>query len=199
MAVYPQVYTKFIPPRLKNCIRRQRLLTLGGAVLRHRLTTVVAPAGYGKSVWVSSLLDEPGWPRSAWLSLDKRDTEPSSLLYHLIHAVKAAIPDFGTESLRTMNSLEDAGRDWLIAISSLIEELPRTEELVVILDDCHLIGHGDGVCGLLEYLVRWLPDNIHLVLIGRARPPLNLYRERCRGELLEIGQPELQFSARSCP
>ncbi|MGD0154081.1 MAG: BTAD domain-containing putative transcriptional regulator, partial [Thermacetogeniaceae bacterium] len=41
----------------------------------------------------------------------------------------------------------------------------------------------------------WLPDNIHLVLIGRARPPLNLYRERCRGELLEIGQPELQFSA----
>jgi len=194
VASVPLVHTQLVPPRVKNYIRRTRLWNLGLSILSHRVTSVTAPAGYGKSVWISSLLEEPGWPPTAWLSLDRHDSEPSFLLYHLIHAIRRVLPKFGSQSLRTMNSLEDAGRDWLIAVSSLIEEIPRENEFVLVLDDFHLIDKNAAVCNILEYLIRWLPAGAHLVLISRNNLPLNLYREQLSDELLEIRSDQLVFS-----
>jgi ATP/maltotriose-dependent transcriptional regulator MalT len=192
---YPQAHNRIAPDRVNNYIRRQRLLEHGRSALLRRVTTVVAPAGYGKSAWVASLLDETDWPCTAWLNLDSRDLEPSLLLYHLIEAMQAVLPDFGEESLRIMKSLDDAGRDCLIAVSALIEELPREQEIVLVIDDYHLVDCSEAARGLVEYFIHWMPYNIHLVLIGRTGTALNLYREQCRGELLEIHQSDLLFSA----
>ncbi|RJX20782.1 MAG: hypothetical protein C4575_05500 [Desulforudis sp.] len=194
MVSVPLIHAQLIPPRVKNHIRRVRLRDLGLSILTHRVTTVTAPAGYGKSVWVSSLLEEPGWPPTAWLSLDRHDSEPSFLLYHLIHAIKRVLPEFGSQSLRTMNSLEDARRDWLIAVSSLIEEIQGEREFVLVLDDFHLVDTSVAIHDILEHLIRWLPNGIHLVLISRNSLPLNLYQEQLSGELLEIGSARLLFS-----
>ncbi|MFZ5642462.1 MAG: BTAD domain-containing putative transcriptional regulator [Bacillota bacterium] len=194
MAIVPLVHTQLVPPSVRNYISRPRLMDLGLSILTYRVTTVTAPAGFGKSVWVSSLLEEHGWPPTAWLSLDRHDSEPSFLLYHLIHAVKRVFPEFGKQVLLTMNSLEDAGRDWLIAVSSLIEEIQGEREFVLVLDDVHLINENTVVCGILEHLARWLPEETHLVLISRNNLPLNLYRLRISGELLEIESDRLLFS-----
>lgn len=194
MALIPVIQTQLVPPRVKNCIQRKRLRNLGYSIISHHVTSVIAPAGYGKSVWISSLLKEPDWPPTAWLSLDRHNSEPSSLLYHLVHAIKKVLPEFGTQSLRTMNSLEDVGRDWLITVSTLIEEIPQEHEIVLVLDDFHLIDQNSTVCNILEYLARWLPAGIHLVLISRNSLPLNLYREQFSGELLEVRSDQLLFS-----
>ncbi|PKM82895.1 MAG: hypothetical protein CVU89_01810 [Firmicutes bacterium HGW-Firmicutes-14] len=195
MADFPLVHTQLVPPRVKTLLNRTRLHSLGQAILSHRLTTIIAPAGYGKSVWVSSLSDDAGWPLTAWLILDRHDTEPSFLLYNLIHAIKKVQPRFGSESLRTMNSLEDVARDWLIAVSSLVGEIPKEDEIVLVLDDIYLITGNPAICDILAYLIHWLPANIHLVLISRNSLPLNLHREHLSGELLEIGSEHLLFSA----
>ena len=194
MAIAPLVYTQLVPPHVKNSIKRTGLRDTGLAILSHRITTVQAPAGYGKSIWVSSLLEEPGWPPTAWLSLARHDKEPSFFLYHLIHAIRRILPGVGGQSLRTMNSLEDTGRDWLIAVSSLVEEIPVEKKLVLVLDDFHLIDKGEEVRGILEHLVRWLPAGARLALLSRRSVTLNLYRERMNGELLEIRGSELLFS-----
>jgi ATP/maltotriose-dependent transcriptional regulator MalT/DNA-binding SARP family transcriptional activator len=194
MTVIPLVYTQLVPPRVKNSIKRDNLRGLGLAVLSHRVTTVVAPAGYGKSVWVSSLLDDPMWPPSAWLSLDNHDSEPAFLLCHLIQAIQKVVPEFGGQALRTIKSLEDVGRDWQIAVSSLIEEIPVNKEVVLVLDDFHLIDTNRSVCRILEYLIHWLPPASHLVLISRQNPSLNLYKEQLSGELLQIACEQLRFS-----
>jgi ATP/maltotriose-dependent transcriptional regulator MalT/DNA-binding SARP family transcriptional activator len=194
MNVAPLLHTQLVPPRVKNLIKRAGLRNTGLAILSHRVTTVVAPAGYGKSIWVSSLLEDTGWPPTAWLSLDRHDIEPSFLLYHLIHAIRKIRPGFGNRSLRTMNSLENAGRDWLIALSSLIEEISEEKEIALVLDDFHLIDKSVTIRGILEHLVRWLPYGTHLLLLSRNSIPLNLYRERLNGELLEIQCAELLFS-----
>lgn len=190
----PLVRSQLVPPRLKFLLKRQRLQVLGGSILSHRVTTVIAPAGYGKSVWVSSLLEEQGWPLTAWLSLEHHDAGPSCFLYQLIHAVKIVLPDFGDESLRTITSLESAVRDWSIALTAFIEELSHEQELVLVLDDIHLINDSTVACTIIEHLVRWLPDNLHLVLIGRSEPPLGLYHQQLSGELLEIRSGQLLFT-----
>ncbi|NPV89204.1 MAG: hypothetical protein HPY50_00315 [Firmicutes bacterium] len=194
MASLPLFYTQLVPPHVKNSIKRAGLRDTGRAILSHRVTTVVAPAGYGKSIWVSSLLEEPGWPLTAWLTLDRHDIEPSFLLYHLIHSVKRIRSGFGGQSLRTMNSLEDIGRDWLIGVSALIEEMSADEELVLVLDDLHLIDKNAAARGLLEHLIRWLPAGIHLVLLSRSDITLNLYRVKLDGELFEVRSADLLFS-----
>lgn len=194
MTMAPLVYTQLVPPHIKNSLKRAGLASTGRAILSHRITTVVAPAGYGKSIWVSSLLEEPAWPPAAWLSLDCHDMEPSFFLYHLIYSIRRALPEFGGQSLRTMNSLEDAGRDWLIGISTLLEEIAGQKELILVLDDFHLVDKCAAVRSILEHLIRWLPAGTRLVLLSRNSIPLNLYREKLEGELLEIQGDQLLFS-----
>lgn len=194
MIPVPLIHTQFVPPNTKNRIRRTRLLDLGLSILSHRVTTIVAPAGFGKSDWISSLLKERGWPLTAWLSLDHHDKEPSFLLYHLIHSIKFVQPEFGDMSLRTMNSLEDAGRDWKIAVSTLLEEIPQDNEFVLVLDDFHLIDKNNVICDILEYLIRWLPAKTHLVVSSRTTPSLRLLREQLSGDILQVGSEQLLFS-----
>ncbi|AET66126.1 ATP-dependent transcriptional regulator [Desulfosporosinus orientis DSM 765] len=186
--------TQIVPPRIKNHFKRLRLLNLGFSILSYRVTTVVAPAGYGKSVWISSLLSEPGWPPTAWLNLDHHDSEPSAFLFHLVNAVKHIFPEFVHDTLRTLHSLEDVGQDWLIALSAFLTEIPQGHPMVLVLDDLHLIDKNPTIQNILEYLVRWLPSEAHLVFISRNGLPLNLYREQLSGELLEITSNNLLFS-----
>jgi LuxR family transcriptional regulator, maltose regulon positive regulatory protein len=67
-----------IPPRRPGRVVRSRLhdLLLGNAATR--LTTVVAPAGWGKSTLLSEWAHDPAEQRPvAWVSLDETDDEPS--------------------------------------------------------------------------------------------------------------------------
>ncbi len=192
----PLVRSQLVPPRIKQVLQRQHLNELGDSILSHRITTVVAPAGYGKSVLLSTLLEEPGWPLTAWLSLDHHDIDPSLLLYHLIHAVKMVVPGFGLVSMRTVGNLESMVLDWSIAVNTIIAELPQEQELLIVLDDFHLIHENKVVCAIIEHLLRWLPANIHLVLITRSSPRLNLYRHQLEYDLFEIKQEHLLFSGK---
>jgi ATP-dependent transcriptional regulator len=163
-------------------------------MLSHRITTVVAPAGYGKSVWVSSLLDEPHWPLTAWLNLEQHDAEPSNLLYDLIYAIKRVLPDFGEKLLLTVTSLESVIRDWTIAITIFLEELPQDQKLVLVLDDVHFIHESTVACAIIERILRLMPDNIYLVLLGRSSLPIKLYNQQLGGNLLEIQGSQLLFT-----
>lgn len=194
MTILPPAYGRIAPPRVKNLLIRERLKDLGQQLLAHSVTTVVAPAGYGKSVWVSSLLEETGWPLTAWLNLEQHDAEASNLLYDLIYAIKRILPDFGARSLRTVVSLESVIRDWPIAVTVFIEELPQDLELVLVLDDVHFIHESTVACAVIERILRLMPANIHLVLISRSGLPLKLYRQQLSGNLLEVHGGQLLFT-----
>lgn len=190
----PLIFSQLVPPHIKNAIRRVRLFELGCSILSHQVALITAPAGYGKSVWIASLVEEKSWPDTAWLSLDHYDRETSFLLYHIIYSLQRVLPDFGHQALRTMNSLEDVATNWEIALASLMEEMPRDKNLVLVLDDFHLLDENSKASLAVEQLIRWMPPSLHLVLISRTRPSLSLYREQLRGQLLEINSDCLSFS-----
>src|SRR5690606_34168687 len=82
-----------IPPSRPVAVARPHLTaTLEREVVRHRLTVVLAPAGYGKS----SLLAE--WARSssfavAWLSLEEDDNDLERFLRYLVAAWREVQPE----------------------------------------------------------------------------------------------------------
>ena len=63
-----------------------------------------------------------------------------------------------------------------------------------MLDDYHLVG-SQPVHASLGFLLDHLPPGLHPVLASRADPPLGLARLRARGQLTELRDAELRFTA----
>ena len=82
-------------------------------------------------------------------------------------------------------------------MTALVNELaaqPSTDDVLLVLDDYHLIG-AQPVHACLGFLIEHRPSSLYLVLTSRADPPLALARLRARDELAELRAAELRFTA----
>jgi ATP/maltotriose-dependent transcriptional regulator MalT len=82
-------------------------------------------------------------------------------------------------------------------VTDLVNELAARSEpepVVLLLDDYHLIQE-PSIHRSVALLLERLPPRLRLVLAGRADPPLPLARLRARGQLTEVRQQDLRFTA----
>lgn len=159
---------------------------------RHRpLTLVSAPAGYGKSTFVSCWLDSCNTP-SAWLSLDGNDNDTRLFLSYFISAIQQLFPLACGETLAMLKVAHLPPLSLLAG--SLINEIEQIQkEFVLVLDDYHLI-RNKKIHQLVADLLRHPPDGMYLVVISRRDPPLPLTTLRARGHMVEIRTRDLRFS-----
>ena len=152
-----------------------------------------APAGFGKTTLLTEWLAAARTDGTlvAWLSLDPQDDDPTTFWTYLVSALRTALPEVGAGALALLQSPQSS-TDAVLA--TLLNELQTVQdELVLVLDDYHVIDAGDvhdGVAFLLEHL----PPQIHLVIATRADPPLPLARLRAGGELVEVRAADLRFA-----
>ncbi len=186
---------KLRPPESRiQPVGRPRLLESLMARERYRLAVVAAPAGAGKTTLLSQLyhgLEDRG-VRAAWLSLDAYDDRLHRFLSGLSAALQMADPSLGAQTRGILiNNPDPPVRD---VLASLIDELIQFDQpLVLILDDYHEIRNPE-IHEALEFVVRYLPGKVNLILGARSQPPLALSRYRLRGWLLEMGWNDLRFS-----
>jgi len=190
----PLLETKLqVPRRRRDLIARPRLserLTRGA---ESALTLVSAPAGFGKTTLLADWLAAPAanGRSGAWLSLDQRDNDPALFWTYLLAALQKAAPGVGAGSISILQSPQPPIE---AVVATLLNDLSAiSQEVVLVLDDYHLIDARevqDGMAFLLEHL----PQQIHLVIAGRADPALPLARLRGRGELVEIRAADLRFT-----
>lgn len=197
-------------------VKRPHLLAQLDQAVHHRLVLIAAPAGYGKTTllvsWLAeqmkgddermhsgSACAEPSsslilYPSSfAWLSLDDGDNDPIHLLRALVTAVRHVVPQVGEAALAALHG--GHGRDAHGPLLGLLHEIEGlNDRLVLVLDDIHVLSE-PGSTALLAVLVDQQPPNLHIILSGRADPPLPLARLRVRGQLSEIRARDLRFSA----
>src|SRR5215211_8559175 len=187
----PLLATKLHVPRPRpGFLVRPRLLERLSEGTAHELTLVCAPAGFGKT----SLLGD--WARRsrqpvAWLSLDGGDSDPTRFWRY----VAAALDRFRPGIPERVDALFQGGQPPLEAVLTvLVNQLAGgSEEVVLVLDDYHLVQEPsvhDGLAGLLERL----PPQLRLVLASRADPPLPLARLRAGGQLVELREADLRFT-----
>jgi LuxR family maltose regulon positive regulatory protein len=157
---------------------------------------VSAPAGFGKTTllteWLASRAGRSSdGPCTAWLSLDQEDNQPGAFWIYVIAALRTVAPDVGTNALALLQEPEPPSTQ--AVLTTLINDLGAlTHEVVLVLDDYHVIESGDVRDGL-AFLLDHLPHQLHLVIASRADPALPLARLRARGELVEIRAAELRF------
>lgn len=194
-------------------VSRPRLIERLNEGLHRKLTLVSAPAGFGKttllSEWVRAIVgarhaelpyaaplaDAPhALPlRVVWLSLDDGDNDPVRFLNYLIAALQQVDASIGKTVQRILQSPQLLPAQSLV--TPLINDITTSAmALVLVLDDYHHIS-SLPVHQVVQFLLEHHPPLLHLVISTREDPPLPLPRLRARGQVTELRERGLRFTA----
>jgi LuxR family transcriptional regulator, maltose regulon positive regulatory protein len=173
-------------------LARQRLFGLLDEGVKGPLTLLAAPAGYGKTLLLTSWTTGARPPGPvAWVRVGPGDHQPAQFWSHVLAALRGAevVPPDGP--LAGLSPQVEIGDEFLHALLAGLFELERP--VVLILDDLYE-ATGQAVTGQLRFLLRHAPSQLRLVVATRADPPLALHRLRVAGQLGEIREADLAFT-----
>ena len=183
-----------VPARQPGFVPRPRLVEAVSEGLLRGLVLVCAPAGFGKTALLADWAQAAGRP-VAWLGLDTGDSDPARFWRYAVAALDRALPGLADRVVPLLGPPPPRSFEGLV--TALINELatvPGDGEVVLVLDDYHLIDSG-LVHASVAFLLEHPPPGLHLVVASRADPPLPLARLRGRGQLAELRAAELRFTS----
>ncbi|HEX3265255.1 MAG TPA: tetratricopeptide repeat protein [Candidatus Limnocylindrales bacterium] len=166
---------------------------------RHRLTTVVGGAGFGKSTVVAA------WARDRdglWYTLDAADRRLNALVAGVVAALQPFRPTAASQLARVLlhgqgdeADIDEAerARSCAAIVSDALAQEPG-DDLVIVFDDFEEIEDAPAAVRFVESFVRLAPPDIHPVLVSRRPIPFPVDRLRGQGQLLEIDDELLAFT-----
>ena len=186
--------TKLVVPQVApHLVVRPRLLDRLTRGLQNPLTLLAAPAGFGKTMLLTSWIRSAQSTHSvAWYSLDTFDNDYMRFWAYVLESVRSsgAVPRGSTlATLAAPRTQHQAS--FLVRFLSGLTEL-RTET-VLVLDDFHHLTD-PVVLDDLRLLVRHDVPAFRLVVATREDPDLPLSWVRLRGGLTEIRASDLAFT-----
>ncbi len=187
--------TKVCPPPVRPGIvprpRLEALLDTGAAA---RLCLINAPAGSGKTTLLARWCHaEPQHRKVSWLSLEEADDDPMRFWAYVIEALRTAQPDFADGAVTLLHGSGSTDVLTQLVLPRLLNELATGAEIVLALDDLHVIRN--PVCTqTLAFFIDHLPATVHLMVTTRVDPPLSLARWRASGDLVEVRNADLEFT-----
>jgi LuxR family maltose regulon positive regulatory protein len=174
----------------KNIVSREKLLQKLQRGSESKLTLVIAPAGYGKTTAVLDWLKNSDLP-SAWLSLDAHDNNPVLFWRYFCAALDTIAGGISKSAEYVLASPELLKAN--IQINILIDHLVELKsDFLLVLDDLHLISDPTILEGL-SYLISYLPEKMHLIIISRTEPGLETGKHRIKWQMERLDQKDLRF------
>src|SRR3989440_4810296 len=189
--------TKLLPPRsAPEILARPRLIERLQSNLALPVTLITANAGSGKTTLVADFLRKQERPY-LWYQLDHTDADPAVFLGYLAYGIQQRVPDFGEAIFAYLQQSQELAQEPERAADILLNEiLERVEQqLIIVLDDYHHLGNDTRLHAVLDRLIAYLPDVIHIVIISREIPPLTLARVRSQDSRSFIERDDLLFTS----
>jgi LuxR family transcriptional regulator, maltose regulon positive regulatory protein len=168
-------------------ISRPRLLAQMNHGATRPLTLLSAGPGAGKTVLLADWSRRVG-SRVAWLSPTAADSEPRRFWRLLQMALREAD---GTEPISPVPLPRRAEIDAIQTVFSVVPD--SADQLVVVIDDAHVLTHADVLEGL-DSLIRSGGPEFRLVLAARSDPLLPLHRYRLAGLMHEVRAADLAMT-----
>jgi LuxR family maltose regulon positive regulatory protein len=191
------VSSSFLPDKLNRpqlgikTLVRERLYQQLDQSLSSKVTMIIAPAGYGKTVLLTDWMTQRTSPTS-WLSIDENDNHLHTFIRNLALAVETLFHSSCRETLSLANGMLPSTLTQLTeSILAEIGDLPKS--IVLILDNYHALSNPE-IHVLITALVEHLSERLHLIIGTRSVPPLPLARWRLNGQLSEIHASDLRFT-----
>lgn len=194
---YPLIAAKVrTPPRRHLLLRRQRLVDFCHESIQNKLILVAADAGYGKTSLLIDYAHDTDLP-VCWYSLDAHDARPLTFIEYLVAAIRQRFPAFGKRTIEMLRSYTGPPENVEPFVRLLIHEMNESigHYFVLVLDDYHEVLDSEAVNALVDGLLRWLPEQCHLILASRGIPRrLTLTRLAARRQVVGLGAPDLRFT-----
>ncbi len=183
--------TKLQAPAInKNIISREKLHQKLERGSESKLTLVIAPAGYGKTTAVLDWLKNCGLS-SGWLSVDTHDNNPILFWRYFCAALDEIAPGISNNAEYVFASPELLQAN--IQINIVVDRLAELKsDFLLVLDDLHLITD-QSILGGLSYLISYLPEKMHLIIISRTEPGLETVKHRIKWQIERVDQKDLRF------
>lgn len=181
--------SKLTAPHLRPLlVARPPLHHLLGRAPTTRLTTLIAPAGFGKSTAVAHWLAQHPHLPHGWLTVDEDDNDLGRFLSYFLAALGRLTPAPRAHALLAGGATAEA------VLAAVLEEAPSTEAALLVLDDVHLLTQ-PAVQAAVGWWLEHQPAHWHTIALSRTPLPLPVARWRAQGQLLELTPAHLRFSA----
>ena len=162
--------TKVVLPRRRaNLLSRQRLIDLLFDLMDYKLVIVAAPAGYGKT---SLLIDFAYHSDLAicWYSVDALNRDPASFIAHFIAAIAQRFPDFGKQSLATLEANLQTHLNLDTLVATIVNEAYEhiKEHFIFVIDDYHQVDGEKDISYFISRFAQEVDENCHTILSSRT-------------------------------
>ncbi len=187
---------RFQPPAVRpDTLERARLNDALHTGAGRRLQIVIAPPGFGKTTLLAGFVRDID-PPPAWVTLEPGDSDLATFVSTLVQALQRPAPGFGARTLASLAGPPDIERRAIAIARAFTTEAERSFEspVILVLDDFHHVNTTAAVTAFVDEVLRRLPDNLRIVLAGRALPNLTVSRLIVAGELFGLGEADLRFT-----
>ncbi len=166
------------------------------------LILICAPAGYGKTTLAQLFLETISYP-TAWLSISEDFSNILQLQNYIVHSLKRLKEDFGQatiDMIQTIKRSESLSKDKSNTLTTIlgtfINEFSESfqGETILVLDDLHLIQDDASIKEYFEFLLKNIPDNLHIVVTTRAIPSFNISFLNSKRKLFRLDLIDLKFN-----
>ncbi len=179
-----------VPRRRDDIVRRPRLNAFIDAAVGGKGVLIAAPAGYGKTTLVVDWLSTSDFA-AVWVSLDAWDAELPAFTRAVAAAIRLRFDidvPLGDERFWQPRTVAT------VLINAVAEQ---DDYVVLVLDDVHAVEASDEIMATLGYILERAPENLHIVMMSRTRPPVPpLLRLVARREVATMNAGDLAFTPR---
>lgn len=179
------------PPITDDLVVRKALFKKLEQNRHKKITLISAPTGYGKSVLASQWLETLN-TIDIWISLDEDHNNLRTFLEYLAAGIEKEFHTLPENIINLLDATE------LPPIKEIVQRFLQIFEsiqqnIVMVLDDYYFIKN-PKIHELLKHLLRFLPQNIHMLILTRRDPPFGVAALRANNMMFEIGISDLSFT-----
>lgn len=187
--------SRVTPPRLRRVVERKRLLERLEQERDKKLFLVLGQGAQGKSTLAAS------WARStagpcAWVNLGAEESDPVNLFHLLIQSLEYALKDRDLSSLRYYLTISMGPRvptplyrDWSREILRHLDS-----PIDIVFDGLDRLSPDAPSFDFLQVLCEEWPPGFHIMMLSRARPPMEIQRLKANREMEILTNEQLAFS-----
>ena len=169
-------------PRLNEHLRK--------STQQFSATLITGRTGMGKTILAADFAEQSGCP-VAWYKTETADSDWKIFSSYLLGSLEHCCPDFSLEKFYSGET----------EISVMAENLAAQfncaagdEPFLIVLDDLHSVFDADWFAEFFHSFVPLLAPTVHLLMIARTVPPLQLWRLRSKQVLGVVDEKLLTFN-----
>ncbi len=185
-----------IPAPRERYIIREHLMDRLDQIGQRKVTIVKAGAGSGKTTLLSVFIREKKLQNVKWITVD----ESMNQIYLFWSYVLQVLEEYTGEDTENLQDCFEGNYQkemFLQILEMFIGKLSGSEQIYLVLDDFQFI-KDNFLIDTIDFFIRNMPDTLHLIILSREIPALNLGTLSMEGQLMLIDENEIQLTRQEC-